>query len=97
VPGAWPIGIGHPCIGCTEQNVVFNVPIHTNLPIEQPTAPMAYPAVNPNHGVLGSASGALAVGVGGAVIGALAGAGFVASKKLTAEADQEAKDLGKKE
>jgi hydrogenase small subunit len=58
---------------------------------------MAYPAVNPDHGVLGSASGAVAVGVGSAVIGALAGAGFVATKKLTAEADKEQKDQGKKE
>jgi hydrogenase small subunit len=95
VPGAWPIGIGHPCVGCTEQGVAFNVPIHQNLPITAPTAPMAYPAVHPEHGVLGSASSALAVGVGGAVIGALAGAGFVASKKLTAEADAEQKDQGK--
>jgi hydrogenase small subunit len=95
VPGAWPIGIGHPCVGCTEQGVAFNVPIHQNLPITAPTAPMAYPAVHPEHGVLGSASSALAVGVGGALIGALAGAGFVASKKLTAEADAEQKDQGK--
>ena len=36
VPGAWPIGIGHPCVGCTEQGIGFNVPIHKNLPIEQP-------------------------------------------------------------
>ena len=52
VPGAWPIGIGHPCVGCTEQGVAFTVPIHQNLPIERPTAPMAYPAVHPDHGVV---------------------------------------------
>jgi hydrogenase small subunit len=95
VPGAWPIGIGHPCIGCTEQNVVFNVPINQNLPIDKPTAPMAYPAIHPDHGVLASPSAAVALGVGGAVIGALAGAGFVATKKLTAEADQDQKGKGK--
>ncbi len=83
VPGAWPIGIGHPCVGCTEQGIGFNVPIYTNLPIDRPTAPMAYPAINPEHGVVSASP--VAVGLGGAIIGALAGAAVVASKKLSAE------------
>jgi hydrogenase small subunit len=87
VPGAWPIGIGHPCVGCTEQGVVFNVPIHQNLPIDAPTAPMAYPAVQPEHGVVGRS--AVAVGVGAAVVGALAGAGFVTSRKLSADSEKD--------
>jgi hydrogenase small subunit len=78
VPGAWPIGIGHPCVGCTEQGIVFNVPLHQNLPIEKPTAPMAYPGIQePQGGV-----SAVAAGVAGAAIGAIAGAGWVASKRL---------------
>ncbi len=81
VPGAWPIGIGHPCIGCTEQEIVFNVPIHTNLPIERPTAPMAYPTVSATKGEVS----AIAAGLGGAVLGAVAGAGYVASRKLTVQ------------
>ena len=24
VDGAWPIGLGHPCFGCTEQNIAFH-------------------------------------------------------------------------
>ena len=92
VPGAWPIGIGHPCVGCTEQGIAFEVPIHVNLPIENPTAPMAYPGIHPDHGVLGGVRGAVAIGVGGAIIGAVAGAGYAATKKLTAEAE---KDQGK--
>ncbi|MBK9518173.1 MAG: hydrogenase small subunit [Anaeromyxobacter sp.] len=79
VPGAWPIGIGHPCVGCTEEGIVFNVPIHTNLPIPNPTAPMAYPGVGPAQGGVG----AVAAGVAGLAIGAAIGAGFVASKKLS--------------
>jgi hydrogenase small subunit len=86
VPGAWPIGIGHPCIGCTEQGIVFNVPIYTNMDIPKPTAPMAYPGINPNHSVVSASS--VAVGVGGAVVGALIGAGVVASKKLSDESDK---------
>jgi hydrogenase small subunit len=90
IPGAWPVGIGHPCVGCTEQGIGFNVPIHVNLPVQQPTAPMAYPAVHPEHGVVGNSP--VAVGVGGAIVGALVGAGVVASKKLSAGSE---KDEGK--
>jgi len=81
VPGAWPIGIGHPCIGCTEQGIVFNVPINQNLPIDRPTAPMAYPTIGSNQGQVG----AMAAGLGGLVLGAVAGAGYVASRKLTVQ------------
>ncbi len=87
VPGAWPVGIGHPCVGCTEQGVAFTVPVHQNLPIERPTAPMAYPAVHPDHGVV--ASSPVAIGVGGVLVGALVGAAVVATKKV---ADAERKE-----
>ncbi|MCM2334023.1 MAG: hydrogenase small subunit [Anaeromyxobacteraceae bacterium] len=86
VPGAWPIGIGHPCIGCTEQGIAFNVPIHTNLPIERPTAPMAYPTVGSAKGEVG----ALAAGFGGLVVGVAAGAGYMASRKLAVQVDRAA-------
>ena len=79
VPGAWPIGIGHPCIGCTEQEIAFRVPIHTTVPIQKPTAPMAYPGVAPEQGQVS----AIAAGVAGLVVGAAAGAGWLASKKLS--------------
>ena len=26
--GTWPVGCGHPCIGCTEKGVGFTKPIH---------------------------------------------------------------------
>jgi hydrogenase small subunit len=90
VPGAWPIGIGHPCVGCTEQGIAFHVPIHQNLPIESPTAPMAYPGIQPEHGVV--ASSPVAIGVGGAVIGALVGAGVVASRKMAAADEPDGKE-----
>jgi hydrogenase small subunit len=86
VPGAWPIGIGHPCVGCTEQGIVFTVPIHQNLAIEKPTAPMAYPGIaEPQGGV-----DPVAAGVAGVVVGAVAGAGLVASRKLSRQAAAEA-------
>ncbi len=79
VPGAWPIGIGHPCVGCTEEGIVFNLPIYANMPIEKPTAPMAYPGTAPAQGGVS----AVAAGVAGLAVGAAIGAGFVASKKLS--------------
>ncbi len=90
VTGAWPIGIGHPCVGCTEQGIMFGkplagqantIPISANLPIEKPTAPMAYPGTKEPQGGISYA----AVGVAGLAIGAAAGAMAVASKKLAKE------------
>jgi hydrogenase small subunit len=84
VPGAWPIGIGHPCIGCTEQGIAFNVPIHQNMPIDRPTAPMAYPNVGGAKGEVG----AIAAGLGGLVVGVAAGASYVASRKLNVQVEK---------
>ncbi len=84
VPGAWPIGIGHPCVGCTEQGIAFHVPISNNLPIDKPTAPMAYPGVGPAQG----GASAVAAGVAGLAVGAAIGAGFVASRKLSKDGEQ---------
>jgi hydrogenase small subunit len=81
IPGAWPIGIGHPCVGCTEQGIGFHVPLHENLPIEKPTAPMAYPGTREEQGHVA----AVAVGTAGLAIGAIAGAGVVASRRLSRE------------
>ena len=86
VSGAWPIGIGHPCVGCTEEGIMFGkatqaghndtIPIYKNLPVD----PMAFPAIQAAHAKVPSS--ALAVGLGSAVVGALVGAGVVAAKKL---------------
>jgi hydrogenase small subunit len=82
IDGAWPIGLGHPCVGCTEQRIAFRVPMHTTVDIERPMPPDTYA---PIHAAQGGVS-PIATGVAGAVIGALAGAGYVASKKLSVDA-----------
>jgi hydrogenase small subunit len=79
VPGAWPIGIGHPCFGCTEQAMAFRVPLHETVKVEQPTAPPGFPGIAPQQGVVSP----LATGVAGLAVGALVGAGFVATRKLS--------------
>jgi hydrogenase small subunit len=86
--GAWPIGIGHPCVGCTEQKLAFRVPIHTTIDIDRATPPDTYPAIHPvDEGV-----SPLATAVGGAILGGIVAGAAVASRKLgggEAEAKEE--------
>jgi hydrogenase small subunit len=81
VDGAWPIGIGHPCAGCTEKQYAFRVPMFETVPIERPTPPDTYPPIATEHG----RPSAVAIGFGGAVVGAAIGAGVMTARKLSAE------------
>lgn len=83
VNDSWPIGIGHPCVGCTEQKVAFRVPMHATVPIDRPVPPDTYAPVHAAQGVISPAATAVA----GAIGGALLGGGFVASKKLERDVD----------
>ena len=89
-PNAWPIGIGHPCVGCTEKELAFRVPIHTTVDIERPTPPDTYPPIHAEHG----GPPPVATAVGGAVVGLALGAAWRQSKKLENEAPD---STGKKE
>jgi hydrogenase small subunit len=78
VTDAWPIGIGHPCVGCTEEKLAFKVPIHTTIEIERPVPPDTYaPMVAERGGI-----GAIATGVAGLIGGVLLGAGYRFSRTL---------------
>lgn len=87
VPGAWPIGIGHPCVGCTEQQLAFRVPIHDTVDIERPTPPDTYPPIHAEQGRVSP----LATAVGGAVVGAAIGAAAIQARKLDKEDDGKGK------
>jgi len=78
VVDAWPIGVGHPCYGCTEQAVLWQKPLHSLATIDRPVPPDTYAPIHADRGGVG----AVATGVGGLALGALLGAGYVASKKL---------------
>jgi hydrogenase small subunit len=78
VVDAWPIGIGHPCVGCTEQTVGFKIPIFQTVEIGRPTPPDSYPSIFPEHKPVSP----VATGVAGVVGGALIGAAFIGAKKL---------------
>ncbi len=82
VPGAWPIGIGHPCIGCTEAKLLWRVSAYQT--IEPP--PTLRPVLESSQAEAREAgtSGGLnraVVGAVGVVGGALVTAGVMAARK----------------
>ncbi len=85
VDGAWPIGLGHPCFGCTEQRVGFRMPMHATVDIGRPMAADTYAPIRAPQGSVSP----IATGLAGAVVGALAGAGYVASRKLGVTDDRD--------
>lgn len=80
--GAWPIGVGHPCFGCTEKGVAFHKALHQEAELPEGS----YPPIHPDHR---SSIGAGWAGVAGLVGGAAVGAGLMASKKLGEAGDGE--------
>lgn len=70
VVDAWPIGIGHPCFGCTEKETAFTIPLHTTATIERPMPPDQYPTVVTERPGMSPLATATAGVVGGALIGA---------------------------
>jgi hydrogenase small subunit len=78
IPDCWPIGIGAPCVGCTEKAVAFRVPIFDTIEIHGATPPDALPLIHTPVGTVGAA----AAGIAGVVAGAIGGAAWMAGKKL---------------
>ena len=78
--GSWPIGIGHPCFGCTEQKLAFRVPLHQTVKIDRPMPPDTYPPIHADHNRISP----LATGLAGVAGGALLTAGYLASRKIGA-------------
>ena len=90
VVDAWPIGTGHPCFGCTEQELAFRVPLHATAKIERPTPPDTYPPITAETGEVGY----WATGVAGAALGAAATAGILGARKLSRDGGAAADDEG---
>lgn len=80
VVDAWPIGVGAPCFGCTEQFVGYTIPSFQTVPISNATPPATYPDVERKQGVVQ----ATATGAAGLAGGILLGAGYVAARKFSA-------------
>jgi hydrogenase small subunit len=81
VVDAWPIGIGHPCYGCTEEDILWRVALHDKVKIDHLTPPDTYAPIAADRGGVS----AIATGVGGVLAGAAIGASFMASRKLEPE------------
>lgn len=74
--GAWPVGTGHPCFGCTEKGVGFTKPLHSPAAMKDLTPPSLFTEVYPAKEGVSAGVKALATGVAGVAIGA-AGAALI--------------------
>ena len=87
--GAWPVGTGHPCFGCTEKESAFNKPIHSLAKVKTFTPPTAFPKIGAQKGD-GITPGAAAVA--GAAAGVAVGAGAMMLKNMGDKKKQDASD-----
>jgi hydrogenase small subunit len=70
---SWPVGTGHPCIGCTEEGIGFAKPIHALAELKTVTPPTQFARPSEEQGVAVSFAAAAAL----AAIGGAAAAGTV--------------------
>ncbi|CAA7614321.1 hydrogenase small subunit [Magnetospirillum sp. UT-4] len=77
--GSWPVGTGHPCIGCTEKGIGFAKPIHALAELQNQRPPAGYPRISEEQGT-GATAGAAALVAG--IAGVAVGAGAVLAKNL---------------
>ena len=86
VIGAWPIGIGHPCVGCTEEEIAFKIPLFDTVDIPSPTPGVTHAPVDLElRGRNGISP--LSTGFAGLVGGVLIGVAMMAARDL-AKRDQ---------
>ncbi len=89
--GCWPVGNGHPCIGCTEQGVGFTKPVHELAVLKNVVPPTSYPRVVEEQGHSSFAAAAALA----AIAGAAAGGAAMLARNL-GKAHEEA-DVGEKQ
>jgi hydrogenase small subunit len=75
----WPVGCGHPCIGCSEKGVGFTKPIHQVAFMKNVSPPTQYPRVVEEKGTGATLAAAAALA---ALAGAAAGAGAMLTRNL---------------
>jgi hydrogenase small subunit len=97
----WPVGCGHPCIGCTEKGVGFTKPIHQVALMKNVTPPLQYPRIVEEQGTGATlASAAALAALAGAAAGAAAmltrnlGLSHEAAEAVRAKAEAKAQDKG---
>ncbi len=91
----WPVAIGHPCFGCTEQGVGFTKPQFSLATLKTTYPPIFFPHITEQKGEgMSAGSAALLAGLGGAAVGA---GGVFASRLGKAEHHKEQKPEQKHE
>jgi len=65
--GTWPVNIGHPCFGCSEEGVGFTAPLHSPAQVLNITTSTQFVSALPTKG---KGTSALAAAVAGVAIGA---------------------------
>ena len=78
--GVWPVGVGAPCFGCSEQGVGFNKPLYSLADVKTHTPPNAFPDIEDREGPQGVTAGAAALA--GAAVGTVVGASIISAKKM---------------
>lgn len=64
---SWPVNVGHPCFGCSEEGVGFTAPLHSPAKPLYITPPTQFASATPEKG---KGASALAAAVAGAAVGA---------------------------
>jgi hydrogenase small subunit len=78
--GVWPVSVGHPCIGCTEPDLLFKTTIAEKVQIHDPTPFDSYaPAV---VNTKGKGADPVTTGIAGIGLGLAVGAGAMMARKF---------------
>ncbi|BCB28541.1 hydrogenase 2 small subunit [Sulfurimicrobium lacus] len=89
---SWPVGTGHPCIGCTEKGVGFSKPIHELAELKNIVPPLSFPRIFEDQGKGISFGSAAALA---AIAGAAAGGSAMLARNLGAAHEAENKTAPK--
>jgi hydrogenase small subunit len=76
---SWPVGMGAPCFGCSEQGVGYTVGLHSPARLLNVTPPAFF---SPIAGEKGGGATIAAAAVAAAVVGAVVGAGLATTKSV---------------
>jgi hydrogenase small subunit len=68
--GSWPVGIGHPCFGCSEKGVGFSAPLYQMADLKNLTPPVFFGEAFPNKPGVSPGIKSFAAGAAGIVVGA---------------------------
>jgi hydrogenase small subunit len=79
--GSWPVGVGHPCFGCSEKGIGFSTPLHQMANLTNLTPPVFFGEAFPNKPGISSGIKSFAAGSAGLVAGGAGAAVLMALGK----------------